>query len=406
MSEPLTFETLTRACRPGGASVLTAVTELRPAAGEHAGVAPARYVRGSNSTYAFGKRYVAPHLGEDAQAVDVVTIDGKGSSLNRVEMAITQAMRESEGPLAATPRIHVSYTGASDAFDLDLPHRAADGHVRAGTVDGKPVTETAEYRAIRDCTNANLKPLLEMSPASIAFGVWDSTRKSNQLRLRSCLIGETIGVLADQITGRDIDPRGGARFDSIAPSVRLAEDEMRQLLDAQRSELSDNNIRKIEDEIKKAKAKKGSTSASSLGLGAIPPSLEELGLGSCSRIIRSHVLSFSALRQLRFGLGAGGDVAARALLAAWALNGLVRSYGELTYRANCDLTEAGAPAFTMDARYGRTDGLAVPEIEDVDALLQQAIDAARAHGVRWEGQTFEVAGNPIVARGAVDEEAE
>jgi len=54
-------------------------------------------------------------------------------------------------------------------------------------------------------------------------------------------------------------------------------------------------------------------SASMLGLGGIPPTLEALAGVACHRIIRSHVLSFAALRQIRFGSSPEGDAACRAL---------------------------------------------------------------------------------------------
>lgn len=402
MTTQLTLDLLTAACRPGGASVLTCVTELKPAAGEFAGIAPARYVRGGTGTYAFEKRFLPEANGENA-AQDVVIVDSKGSSLNRVESALAQGIADGMEPLVQTPRIVVTY--GDDAYmDMELPHRATDGHIRAGSVDGKPVTEHPKYRAMRDANSANLRPLLEMSGIAGVFGLWDSTRKSHQLRLRSALVGETIGVLADQEGGRNIDARGGARVDPVAASVRLGADAMTQLLAGQRDELSTKNVEKLEQEVKKAK--KGTISASGLGLGAIPPSLDGLGLVSCSRIIRSHVLSFSALRQLRFGLGAEGDAAARALLAALALNGLVRSYAELNYRANCDLVEAGQPIMTLDARYGNVLELVMPEIADMDEVLTQAIAAARQHGIVWEGQVFEVTGNPIIVQNAEADSAE
>ena len=49
----LDLSMLTTACAPGGASVLTSITELVPAAGAFAGIAPARYLRGRNATYAY-----------------------------------------------------------------------------------------------------------------------------------------------------------------------------------------------------------------------------------------------------------------------------------------------------------------------------------------------------------------
>lgn len=394
---PLDLDTIIAACRPGGASVLTVTTELAPAEGGHGGVAPARFVRGKDqATYAFETRYIGE--GDEARAQRVVILDSKGSSLNRVEAALSQALEDDAEALKTLPRVRLTYPGRPPQHDYDLPHRVFDGHLRAGTVDGERTTAHPDYVAARNATAANARALLELSPVSLVFGAWDSTRKSHQVRFRSCLVGGTIGVLADQSERADqIDPRGGARVDAIAPSVRLDGGDLTEVLDQQRDELSAKNIGDIEAEIKKAKGKP--VSAAKLGLGNIPPSLSGLGLVACSRIIRSHVLSFSALRQIRFGLGPEGDAAARALLAALALNGLVRSYAELVYRANCDLVEKSAPVATLDARYGNTEDVELPTIEEADLLLVAAADAAREAGVRWEGQVLEVVGNPKVAGG-------
>lgn len=397
----ITYADLKDACRPGGASVLSVTTELAPAGGPHVGVAPPRYVRGRDrdAVYAFEKRFV--DIGDGgAQPVDAVLLDSKQSALNRLETALSQAIGDGLEPLASTPRIRVTYEGRVPVTDLDLPHRAFDGHIRAGTVAGEPVTKHPVYRAARNATNADARALLELSPASVVLGAWDSTRKSNQVRFRSALVGEVIGVLADQSgAGRKVDSRGGARFDAVAPSVRVPASQMRALMEAQRGELSQKNIEEIEKDIKKAGS--GTVSAARLGLGNVPPSLDALGLVSCRRIIRSHVLSFAALRQIRFGLGAEGDVVARALLAAWALNGLARSFAELVLRANCDLVEVFAPAARLDGRYGAVREVEFPDIDTADGLLSEAIDAARTAGVEWSGNVFEVTGNPDVFHGIV-----
>lgn len=393
----LHYETLLTACATSGSSVLTVVTELTPAAGSHAAIAPARYVDGRNPTYAFETRYV------EGRASHAVLIDSKGSQLNRTEEAIATAIRDGDGPLAKTPRIVVRYPQKSVSC-LELPHRAFDGHIRAGTVDGEAVTRHPLYRAARDVTPLDVRPLAELSGVSPVLGVWDSTRRSNQVRFRSALVGEIIGVLADQSDqGQRITRRGGARKDDVAPSVRLSAKDMEALVAAQEDELSPKNVNAIRKEI--AQNKNGTVSASSLGLGSVPPSLSAPGLVACQRIIRSQVLSFAALRQLRFGSDAAGNAAGRALLAALALAGLARSNQELLLRANCDLVEVSEPVVTLDARYGRTEPVANLEPALMDAILTQAIDRARqALGLRWEGQVFEVVGNPLVMAAAVDAE--
>lgn len=191
--EPLSMSLLEAACQAGGASALSIRTDLIPAAGSHAGVAPARFVRGSDAVYAYATRFVED--GEGGKSPQrVVQIDSKGSGLNRIEAALSQAIEAGDELLGLTPRIAVEYATGDRACDYDLPHRAFDGHIRAGDIDGTPVTATEAYRALRDCTPADVRPLLEASPVTLIFGGWDSSRKAHQGRYRSVVVGETIGV--------------------------------------------------------------------------------------------------------------------------------------------------------------------------------------------------------------------
>jgi len=393
--DTLTLQDLLEASRAGGASSLAVVTEMSPAAGAHAGVAPAKYVSGSSATYLFQTRYV------DEAPQRTVVIDSKGSSLNRIEEQIVYAIIDGEQPLARTPRVVVHYPDA-DLMCLQLPHRVFDGHIRAGTINGQPTTSVDEYRRIRDANPANVRPILEASPHSLVFGSWDSTRRSHQGRYRSALVGEVIGVLADQGPGADEVPTaGGARSDSYAPSVQLSADDMATLLDAQADELSVRNVEGIRKEMLKRKP----VSGSALGLGSVPPSLSQLGVVACSRIIRSHLLSFSTLRALRFSAGPDGDAACRTLLAAFALAGLARVMADPRLRANCDLVEKSAPAFTLDARYGRSRDIEPLNVPAADALLTEAVAHAESvAGIRWKGQVLGVKGNPLIAQAKSDED--
>lgn len=396
------FEDLKKACASGGASTLVSVTELKPAAGEHASVAPAKFVEGNKSTFAFETRYI------DSEAARVVLIDSKQSQLNRAEAAIMQDIRAEHPVMRKLPRIEVTYEndGKSISYtDLELPHRFADGHIRAGKIDGQPATAHEKYRAVRNSTPADLSALLDTAPAAAVFGGWDSLRKKNQLRLRSALVGEIIGVLADQnLSGEaQLSRRGGARVDPLEMSVRLSAADMEQLVKSQEGELSDKFVSKRREDIKKAK-KDTALSGSVLGLGGIPPQLEALGGVACQKIIRSWVLSFATLRQLRFGKNEEANIAARALLAALGLSAIARAEQELYLRANCDLVEAEEPQVTLDGRYGNTRPLNHITVETADDLLAQAIDYAQSHHVaHWNGQVLSVTGNPVILRGAVAE---
>lgn len=388
----LSYPQLAGACEPGGATALSLVTELAPAGGPHAAVAPAHHVVGRDTpTFAYETRFV------DGQPAVTVVIDQKSSQLNRIEAAILQSIRDEHPLLSRVPRVRVSYGNNHAGYtDLELPQRIYDGHILAGTVGGQPVTDHPVYRAARDCTPDNARVLLELSPGSLVLGSWDSTRKTRQARYRSALTGEIIGVLADQRTGAARESRtGAARIDPVGDSVSLTGDELRTVLAGQRDDLSPGLIRNVEKAANRSVT--AAHSGTLLGLGSTPPTLTSPGVVSCSRIIRTQVLSFAVLRTLRFDAGPAGDIACRALLGAYALAGLARANAELTIRANCDLVEAAPTAVKLDARDGKFAALAVPSIADTDELLEQALaEARREADITWRGQVFGIIGNPVI----------
>ena len=395
----ITLQHLLDACSPGGASVLTSVTPLEPAAGPHASVAPAKYRGGKGKTakpvFAYERRFW------NGEAVTAVVIDAKPSQINRVEVTISAAIADGDPVLARTPRIelHFEKDGKKIVYsDLDLPHRAFDGQIRAGTINGEPATEVREYRDLRDATVNHARPLLECSPITLLFGGWDATRKKNAGRYRSLLVGEIIGILADQDGDPEVNQskRGGTRIDPLGARIQLNQAQREAIADTQKSDLSDKAY-------SNSYGKGGKSS--SLGLGGIPPSLEQLGGVTCQAIIRSHVLSFAALRALRFDSPTPeGDIACRALLAALALNGLARSDAELLLRANCDLVETGPAVVTLDKRYGQKENFEPLSIDQAQELLSAAIDhAIQAANLTWDGSVLVVDGNPEILNVATDD---
>ena len=376
----ITLQHLLDACRPGGASVLTSVTPLEPAAGPHASVAPAKFVSGSKSVFAYERRFW------NGEAATAVLIDSKQSQNNRLEAAVSAAIADEDPVLTRTPRIELRFEDGQVYNDMDLPHRAFDGQIRAGTINGEPATAVQEYRELRDATVAHARPLLERSPMTLLLGGWDASRKSRQGRYRSILVGEIIGILADQEGGPD----------PVGMRIDLGDKERKAIADAQKHELSASTH-------KSASGKTGK--ASTLGLGGVPPSLEQLGGVTCQAIIRSHVLSFAALRALRFDSPTPeGDVACRALLAALALNGLARSDAELLLRANCDLVETGPAVVTLDRRYGQKESFEPLSIDQAQELLSVAIDnATQTANLTWDGSVLVVEGNPAILAAAADD---
>lgn len=401
----LTYETLLECARPGGPSAMTIHTELAPAGGPEASIAPARFALRNEKagTYAYETRYV------DGEPRRVVIIDSKQSQLNRAEACLDLAISDGVPALRELPHVTVTYErdGVDEVYtDLRLPHRAYDGHIRAGTHDGTPVTQTTVYRAVRNANTLDARALLEFSPVTLVLGGWDASRRSRQGRWRSALVGEIIGVVANQDPRAAAEFRGGARVDPVAMQVQLTGPVMLGIADAQREELSPATYETVKKDADKATKAKEPESASRLGLGGIPPTLDQLGGVACSRIIRTHVLSFATLRQIRFGAGPDGDAACRALLAALALDGLTRSNAELCLRANCDLVEAGPTTCRVDRRSGTWEEVDPLDISAADDLLLAAVEGARASaGIRWKGQVFAVTGNPAIVAGATDAEA-
>lgn len=407
---PLSLDDLLMHCAAGGGSALQITTELAPAGGYGAVISPARVLDRNGATYAFERRlHQDPKSGLMESAWHVV-IDSKQSVSNRDEAAVVRARQDETSAagsaLRQVPIIQVSYSDMT-LSDLEAPHRYADAHFRAGQRHGEPVTKDPEYRAARDANALNARALLETAPTSLLYGAWDSTRKSHQGRYPTCLTGEVIGVVADQ----DRDPRtsmnrrAGARVDPVAASVRPDEKTVKALVEDQKDELSAKLQDKILAEAKKNGAK--GSSMSTLGFGNVPPSLEGLGGIACTSITRRRVLSFAALRQLRFGGTAQQDVACRALLAAYGLLALTLSDQELYLRANCELVETDAPQLTLDLRHGRSQELEPLEEAAATALFQEALEHAQTvAGIRWEGQVLDIVGNENIRGAASADEPE
>jgi CRISPR-associated protein Csb1 len=392
---------LLEASAPGGGSCLASVTDLAPAAGPHASVAPAKFAaaRSDQGAYAYEQRF-----GEGV-ARDVVVIDAKQSQNNRVEAGLRSAIEDGHEVLLRLPRIVVSYDVGDRTVqysDLDLPHRVFDGHVRAGFIDGRPATQHEAYVRVRDSHPGDASALLETSPTSLLLGSWDSSRAARQGRWRSLLVGEIVGFC--EPPGREPTLKGGARVDPHGMRIEMTGAALKDLAERQRSELSKATYDKVVKAAGAAKAEKRAR-ASVVGLGGIPPTLEALAGVACSKIVRSHVLSFAALRQIRFGRGGDGDTACRALLAALGLAGLARSDAELVLRANCDLVEAGPTRVVLHERAGRRREFEPLTVADADALLAAALaHAEQVAGIAWNGVTLRIVGDPAIAAGAVDED--
>jgi CRISPR-associated protein Csb1 len=194
-----------------------------------------------------------------------VLIDSKQSQANRAEEGLLAARRDGGGA-ARIPVIEVAYAGRAALSDLELPHRAVDAHVRFATQDGEPVVKREWYQALRAATHADLSPVFGTAPAMLAFGGWDSTRRSGQLRLRGLLVSELFGVVDDREDR--LSRRSGARLDPLGQDFYVTPEELARLTELQRDYISPKLAEKLDKEVVAAVRKKQEAiSASELNLG-------------------------------------------------------------------------------------------------------------------------------------------
>ena len=147
---------------------------------------------------------------------------------------------------------------------FQLPHRGFDGHIRVSSYEGESTSKAEPYANARNSTLENLLPLFDLSPETVIFGGWDSTRSKNQLRIPSILVGETYAVLAEQNEDPAIH-RAGGRVDPVGASINVDSKNDRVKIVGDSVDLSDKTKASFE------KTGKGST----IGLGAIPPSAKK-----------------------------------------------------------------------------------------------------------------------------------
>lgn len=373
--------------RRGGAAILNHPGVY--AVAEGAVIAPARYAGREGSTFVTETRYLDGAFGVTA------LIDSKPSQSNRAEARLIET-RQEQGPSSRIPMIAVEYQSVT-LFDAGLPHRAVDAHIRASTYEDRPTVDAPWYRALRDATAVDFSPVFTTSPVTLAYGGWDSSRKTGQLRIRSHFVSELFGVI-DTAEGR-ISKRSGARLDPLGQDFHVAPDEFEALLDRQRAHMSPKTVAKLDAALAKArKAKSGELlSASPLGLGGVPPGTDTPYGVSVPEVRRARTYSLAGLRRLRFGGSVEDDVAARAALLAMMLLGAAYADADPEIRAYCDLASPRGQVL-LDDQLTELD----VSIDACERFLADAIDRLPEH-LAWNGQTIRLFGDPSLDRGAVSD---
>lgn len=322
-------------------------------------------------------RHVYERRRRNGQDSWCVLIDSVQSQANRLEECLLSAI-DADTPV---PHMVVDFSNAGLAgigkiTSLDAPHRVYDAIFRDSLLNGEPFMRSAIGQRLAKAKPENAAALLEISPTALLLGSWHSTGEGGGLgaKFARCLVSEIVGIdvpvdevvinrrtgeLEIQTSGR----RTGSRIDPLGV------------------------LRKVEvfkgesgwDTTAAAAGKKAKkVRPSEINHGNIAPSIQPLGV-TCDHVEHSFVLSFAALRRLRFG-DADKTLAGRSLLAALGLLALAEQDARgYALRSRCDLVCDGRAALELVHPDGATEELSIDR-ESARALYRQAFKNANKAG--------------------------
>jgi len=342
----------------------------------------------------------------DGAAKLCVVLDSVAAQANRMETALLDGYDRGE---LQFPFARVDFTGATHedpALDLstlggdgyittlEAPHRLADALLRDSLIDGKPFRYTDAGRRFTEASQANATPLFALCPASLVFGLWDSTGPKGGLgsKFQRAIVSEIVGVgveLGTRTSSR-IDPTGIEKteiYEAKEPGEGGSQD---WTTDPAKAKLD----KKAPMLLKRGGEKAGSPAV--INHGNVKPSQDpETGGVTVDYAEQLTVLSLPALRRLRFATTSEGkrleaqdrrraEDAARALLAALALAAVAyqRENG-YDLRSRCALRALGPLNLQLIPGDGGESRSFSLDRESAKALLDQAKKAATEVGMSW-----------------------
>lgn len=307
-------------------------------------------------------------------------IDSVQSQANRLEECLLDAIRDG----VTIPHVIVDFAdagleGITGITSLEAPHRVYDAILRDSSLNGEPFMNSAVGKRLAKANLDDASSLLEVSPTALLFGAWHSTGEGGGLgaKFARCLISEVVGVnvpveegavnsRTGEIEIRTAGRRPGSRIDPLGVLRKV-------------------DVFKGEKGWSTTEAGAGKHAKkvrpSEINHGNIAPSVQPLGI-TCDYIEHTFVLSFSALRRLRFG-APRRDLAARSLLAALGLLALAEQDARgYALRSRCDLVCDGRAPLEVVRPDGTTEPVAVDR-ETTRELYKSAFDAAKNAGFEF-----------------------
>jgi CRISPR-associated protein Csb1 len=325
---------------------------------------------------------------KSGEIIDCVLLDSVQSQANRMELALLDATEDPEGP--KLPLLRVAFVGVPKPItvtSLEAPHRAADAIFRDSSIEesGQSLAfrmsergKSLDHADIRNATG-----LFGLCPSALLFGLWDSTGPRGGLgaKFQRALVSEFVGygAVLGRKTASRIDPLQIMKDSAI---VYAAGDNGWTLTESEAKKDSKGKAVKIGKDGK----------PSEINHGNIPPTLADGGF-TLSRALQTTIISLPTLRRLRFPLPdktpeqqAVANLAARTTLAAIGLAGavLAREQGA-DLRSRCQLFPTGPFVWELLDQPGADPNRFSLTGTEACILLKDAIAAAKAAGLPWEG---------------------
>ena len=396
----MTYEELLEATQVGAA--IRRRRRLQPVGGIGDKIFPPTYPGDNGPRHVFEVRRVQQTNGEMAN-VPCVLIDSVQSQANRLEEALEAAALRGEIEL---PRIVVDFAGAGfnsigAISDLVAPHRIFDAILRDSDLNGTAFRKSEVGEALRLATPADASAILNVSPASLLFGAWNSTGEGGGLgaKFARAIVSEIVGVgvamdqswkvvrrgaeeylvtathsNAGRRTGSRIDPLGSS---SSVPIYHKADDPNDWTIDPAEAQGGPANPKPFDR--KRGSGKPGT--AAKVNHGNIPPSVDQLGV-TCDYAEQTSVITLAGLRRLSFSgrSDAAKDEAGRAYLAALGLLALTEGdRNGYALRSRCDLVCDGAAPIELVGFDGSAQAITLSP-DNARHLYQEALRAAREAG--------------------------